>query len=226
MHKVTKYSLFSCLFSTSCDTWASPSSLLTALQPLLSHGGITTAISVLPRNTEGEKNQKAAKGQEQIFKNHIPLPSPTFLALYPIPFSLLSLSPEPSEHMQVLPPAELSCNGLRSWSLPWHFHTAAISRNKFLSLPCLSNPGSGEHCSPRCLSAQCRAAGIPALFPNCSIIRFHNAGILSIKVEGWAERSGSWQFVPSPCNPDLEHLAFIPMDNVKHNVETQIATHL
>lgn len=58
LHEVTEYSLFSRLFSTNYDTCASPSSLLTAPQPLLSHGAIITAISVLPRSKEGKKTPK------------------------------------------------------------------------------------------------------------------------------------------------------------------------
>lgn len=90
LYEVTKYSLFSCLSSTGCDTWASPSSLPTALQPLLSHGGITTAISVLPRNTGGKKTLKDKNDSLEITSHYHHPPSQPF-----IPFHFHScLSPQ------------------------------------------------------------------------------------------------------------------------------------
>lgn len=139
------------LFSAGCVTSGSQRAhpLPRALQPLLSHAGITTAIAASPRKgfMENIQRQRAITLLQELHLAAITLPLARSSSCA---ICTSSLPPEASEYTQ----DKVFCNGLRSHSLPWRLHTADISLNKLPDATGLYNPAAWAHCSPRHLSGQ------------------------------------------------------------------------
>lgn len=139
------------LFSAGCVTSGSQRAhpLPRALQPLLSHAGITTAIAASPRKGFVE-NVQQQREITLLQESHLAAITLTLALSFSCAIFTSSLPPEAAEYMQ----DKIFCNGLRSHSLPWRLHMADISLNKLPDTTGLYNPAAREHCSLRHLSGQ------------------------------------------------------------------------